>query len=129
MATPASLRAAPQAQPAKLPRAIRTQADIRQSARGQDCHMRLDGVCCHDPSTVVWSHWPGLDGGRGMGLKSVDIAGCYTCVRCHDAIDGRAPLPAGMMPEALELAWHRGHLRSLETLYRIGYCVTRDGGA
>ncbi len=122
MATPASFTATatakPAAQPPKLPRKARTDQAIRDSANGEQCHMRLEQVCNGRTDTTVWSHWPGLDADRGMGLKSLDAAGCYTCVACHDAIDGRAPLPAGMSRTEVTLAWMFGHLRSLVTLAR-----------
>jgi len=123
MATPASFAAqvkAPAAPPPKLPRAVRTDQRIRDSANGEECHMRLERVCNGRTDTTVWSHWPGLDGDRGMGLKSLDAAGCYTCLACHDAIDGRAPLPADMSRTEVTLAWMFGHLRSLVTLARKG---------
>ena len=122
MATPASFTAtAPlPAQPPKLPRKARTDQAIRDSANGEQCHMRLEQVCNGRTDTTVWSHFPGLDGDRGMSLKALDAAGCYCCFACHDAIDGRAPLPAGMSRTEVVMAWMFGHLRSLVTLARKG---------
>ena len=123
MATPASF--APQAQapaplPAKIPRAVRTDQRIHDSANGEQCHMRLPGVCNGRTDTTVWSHWPGLDGDRGMGMKAVSLCGCYTCSACHDAIDGRAPPPDGMTRDQVVTDWLIGHMRSLVTLARKG---------
>lgn len=123
MATPASFAPqakAPAPRPAKLPRAVRTDQRIRDSANGEECHMRLERVCNGRTDTTVWSHWPGLDGDRGMGMKALDLCGCYTCHACHDAIDGRAPLPEGMSRIEVTDAWFHGHLRSLVTLARKG---------
>lgn len=122
MATPASFTAvaALPAQAAKLPRKARTDQAIRDSANGEQCHMRLAGVCNGQPDTTVWSHWPGLDADRGMGLKALDLCGCYTCSACHDAIDGRSMLPAGLNRHEVVVAWLAGHLRSLVTLARKG---------
>ena len=122
MATPASFTASVAAKPApaKLPRKARTDQAIRDSANGEECHMRLERVCNGRTDTTVWSHFPGLDGDRGMSLKSLDAAGCYCCHACHDAIDGRAPLPAGMSRAEVVMAWMFGHLRSLVTLARKG---------
>jgi len=36
-----------------------------ESARGQECQVRIPGICSHDPETVVFAH---LNGG-GMGMK------------------------------------------------------------
>jgi len=59
---------------------------IRDSARGQDCQVRLPGVCNFNPETVVLAH----KSGAGMGTKSPDIHAAYACSACHDAVDSRA---------------------------------------
>jgi hypothetical protein len=125
MATPASfttLASAPRAVPphAKLSRQARTDTAIRDSANGEDCHVRLAGICNGRTDTTVWSHWPGLDADRGMGLKALDLCGAYACSACHDAIDGRAPLPEGTSRADVVLGWMFGHMRSLVTLVRKG---------
>lgn len=60
---------------------------LRDSARGEQCTLRIPGVCCGDPETVVLCHLP--YGGRGMGTKCPDTHAAYGCHACHDAIDGR----------------------------------------
>jgi len=123
MATPASF--APQAQvpappPAKIPSAVRTDQRIHDSANGEECHVRLPWICNGRTDTTVWSHWPGLDGDRGMGIKAVSLCGAYTCSACHDAIDGRTPLPKGLTRAEVVTDWLIGHMRSLVTLARKG---------
>ena len=123
MATPASFDVAvamPQVVAAKLSRKARTDNAIRESANGEECHMRLLGACNGRTDTTVWSHYPGLDGDRGMGLKALDLCGCYTCSGCHDAIDGRSDLPFGTTRTEVLWAWLHGHLRSLVTAARKG---------
>ena len=123
MATPASFAQqaqAPAARPAKLPRTVRADQRIRDSANGEQCHVRLTGICNGRMDTTVWSHWPGLDADRGMGLKALDLCGAYTCSACHDAIDGRAPLPDHMPRAQAVTEWLIGHMRSLVTLARKG---------
>ncbi len=93
---------------------------IRESARGEECAVRIVGVCNSDPATVVWSHWPGIAGGRGMGLKSSDLCGAYCCSACHDAVDMRVPLPPGATRETVIIDWLHGHLRSLVKLETKG---------
>lgn len=93
---------------------------IRDSAKGEDCTVRIPGVCNSDPATVVWSHYPENAAGKGMGTKSLDAAGCYACATCHDVVDGRKPRPAGMTRAEVLLAWHEGHLRSLVRLAQKG---------
>jgi len=122
MATPDSFRAqaARPAPPPKLSRQARTDQRIRDSAAGEECHVRLIGVCNGRTDTTVWSHWPGLDADRGMGLKSLDLAGAYACSACHDAVDGRTHTGPGHDRTAVVMAWRMGHLRSLVTLARQG---------
>lgn len=59
----------------------------RDSARGQNCTLRLD--CCRGgTSTVVLAHLRCFGWG-GMGQKPHDFLAVYACDRCHDAIDRR----------------------------------------
>lgn len=60
---------------------------LRESARGQDCTLRLAGICNFNPETTVLCHLP--CGQKGMGMKSPDNIACFGCSACHDAIDGR----------------------------------------
>lgn len=60
---------------------------IRKSAQGQECQVRIPGVCNGNPETTVWCHVN--DGTNGVGAKPNDMSGCYGCSDCHDAIDRR----------------------------------------
>lgn len=66
---------------------------ICESAIGEPCTMRLQGVCNHDWDTTVWAHSPFEEDGHGTSTKSHDCFGCYACSACHDVLDGRAPAP------------------------------------
>ena len=57
---------------------------IRESARGEDCTLRLGA--CSSNETVVLCH---IGRRRGMGLKCSDTFAIYSCSNCHDIIDGR----------------------------------------
>ena len=57
---------------------------IRESARGEDCTLRL-GFCSSN-ETVVLCH---IGKRRGMGLKCSDTFAIYSCASCHDVIDRR----------------------------------------
>lgn len=57
---------------------------LRKSARGQDCQIRIPGVCNHNPETVVLAHL----NGAGIGTKHPDLFGAYACSRCHAVVDG-----------------------------------------
>jgi hypothetical protein len=60
---------------------------IQESARGEECTIRIAGICNHDPSTVVLCHapYPGKS-----GTRTHDWWAAYGCSSCHDAVDGRA---------------------------------------
>lgn len=58
---------------------------ITESARGEDCTLRLDYICNFDPDTTVFAH----TGRFGTAKRNHDEVGCYACSDCHDAIDGR----------------------------------------
>ena len=73
---------------------------ITESARGEDCQVRIPGICNFDPETTIFAH---LNGG-GMGRKKKDLHGSYCCANCHSALDGHRK--TGYTPETLEL-WHR----------------------
>lgn len=93
---------------------------IRDSARDEECTVRITGVCNHDPKTTVWSHAPIGAAGKAGALKALDLCGCYSCAACHDVVDGRAPRPAGYSREQVLLDWFFGHLRSLVRLKQKG---------
>lgn len=59
---------------------------ILNSARGEDCALRLIGICNFNPETTVFAH---IGKRRGMSIKCADYFGVYACSDCHDAIDGR----------------------------------------
>ena len=93
---------------------------ITESARGQECQVRIYGVCNRDPASTVWAHANGSAAGKGIGMKSPDILGAYACHACHDLIDRRRPLPMGINRTDVELAFHQAHLRSLRMLLEKG---------
>lgn len=80
-------------------------------ARGKPCLVRLPG-CLQTSETVVLAHIR-RGGIGGMGHKPPSLCGVYACRVCHDAIDGRAPLPATWDRDDLEQAVLLGLLRTL----------------
>ncbi|MER2105083.1 MAG: nuclease domain-containing protein, partial [Pseudomonas atacamensis] len=40
---------------------------LRASANGQECTVRMPGICNHNPETTVLAHLP--CGQKGMGIK------------------------------------------------------------
>lgn len=87
---------------------------IREAARGQECQVRLMGVCNFNPETTVLAHL----GGAGMGMKKSDLHGAFCCSDCHDVIDGRVNYFIDR--DALELAHRQGVERTQDILMRIG---------
>lgn len=85
---------------------------LRQSARGEECTVRLS--CCNsNPETTVLAHAPSDD--HGMALKSPDWWAAYACSSCHDALDHRAAWNEFCRPsQAWMDAIYRTHKRMRE---------------
>ena len=62
------------------------QNELTKSARGEDCLVRMPGICNFNNETTVLAH---LGGQFKKGYKAMDIHGAYCCSSCHDVIDGR----------------------------------------
>ncbi len=54
--------------------------------KGQDCTLRLVGVCNFDSTTTVAAH---VGKSRGIACKCGDNMIVFACSSCHDEIDGR----------------------------------------
>lgn len=61
---------------------------LRKSAKGQDCTLRIPGICNFNPETTVLAHLP--CGQKGMGIKSPDNMAVFACSTCHDRLDARS---------------------------------------
>lgn len=57
---------------------------IRASAKGEQCQVRVPGICNRDPSTTVLAHL----NGSGTALKTSDHEAAYACSACHAWLDG-----------------------------------------
>jgi len=90
---------------------------FRDSARGEDCQVRLPGICNHNPETVVLAHLPDGTGGK-MGGKSYDLCSVYACSSCHDTIDRRAHTEKHR--DWVMLAAYDGHMRTLNKFVEKG---------
>ena len=62
--------------------------NLREFARGQECDLRISGVCSYDTTKVVLCHLP-TSNLAGMGQKMPDEVSCHGCFECHQVIDGR----------------------------------------
>lgn len=93
---------------------------IRKAARGQDCTLRIPGVCNYNPETTVLCHSPYLDSGRGMGLKAPDTEACFGCHSCHGILDRRDPWPSWMTEFKMEGAFIRARNATHVILKKMG---------
>ena len=89
---------------------------LRESARGQPCHLRLPGVCNGDPETTVLAHIR-RGGTSGMGQKPPDICGVFACSSCHDAMDKRSNM-GGYTTRKIDAAILEGQQRTLAHWWR-----------
>lgn len=83
---------------------------LRESARGQDCQVRIPNVCNFNPETTVLCH---LNGG-GMGTKKSDAFAAFACSSCHDVLDGRVKTDVEQW--MIEL-WHRHGVERTQTIW------------
>jgi len=84
---------------------------IRKSAKGEDCQVRIPGVCNFNPETVVFAHL----GGGGMGTKQSDLFGCYACYNCHEWLDGGYARTPNMTRDKVKLI----HLEAIQRTQQI----------
>lgn len=99
---------------------------IRQSARGEDCTINLEGVCNYNPETVVWCHSNESAHGKGMGLKAHDEHGAYGCSDCHKVYDRQAKRPAHLSLDDVEDAFTLAMEKSLAILKRKNLVSNSD---
>lgn len=86
---------------------------LRESARGEECQVRLPGICKWLPEYTILSHYPGMAGGKGRSIKSIDVCGCYSCTACDAVIDRQIKPPDGWTYQDVQIAWFEGHMRTL----------------
>ena len=81
-----------------------------ESARWQECQVRIAGICNHDNSTTVFAHI----NGAGMGMKHEDIFGAFSCSACHEWLDG-GYIREGVSKDVRDLE----HLRAMMNTQKI----------
>ncbi len=95
-------------------------SSITESAKNEECQIRIEGVCLGHAETVVWCHANGSAAGKGFGAKSHDLLGAYGCAACHDMYDRRRVAPYYLTYDLIKLRFHEGHMRSLLMLIEKG---------
>ncbi len=93
---------------------------IRKSAKDEQCQVRIVGVCNGNPETTVFAH----KGGGGMGMKSNEIHGVYSCSACHDEYDGRTRKIKDRL--AVEIDFYDGMVRTQLILIKKGLIKVLD---
>jgi hypothetical protein len=77
--------------------------DIRKASAGQDCTLRLPGICRSDPAYTVGAHLR-LFNLAGIAQKPDDLFIVDACDRCHDALDRRGAA-SGLSAEDILMAF------------------------
>lgn len=62
--------------------------DLRKLARGQECQIRIPGICNGNPETTVLAHLRQA-GITGVAQKSPDLLGAWSCSDCHFYTESR----------------------------------------
>lgn len=93
--------------------------NLRDAARGEDCQIRIPGVCNFDPATTVGCHVR-VAGISGMGIKAPDLLMAWGCSACHDVVDGRRALPPGILLPQVEIWFYEGVMRTQAILIARG---------
>ena len=89
--------------------------DLRKTARGQECMIRIPGVCNHNPETTVLAHLPSLS----IGAKAIDIHASFACSDCHNEVDRRTTV---IHNKTVARRYHLdGVIRTQEWWVREGY--------
>jgi hypothetical protein len=91
--------------------------NLRKAAQGKPCMVRLPDICNHNPDTVVLAHIR-LPGISGMGMKSPDLIGAWSCSSCHDAIDRRSH--TFLDRDFVKLLHLEGMARTINELIKLG---------
>lgn len=79
---------------------------ITEAARGENCTIRLPGICNYNQETTVFAHIGGIRFRKGVASKVSDALGAFSCSSCHDAIDGR--IKTSYSAQELKLAHYEG---------------------
>lgn len=83
---------------------------ITESAKNQDCQIRIPGICTFDPEKTSPAHL----GGAGMAKKTDDLFIAYACYDCHMAVDGH--IKTDYTKDELKLMFFEGMARTQKIL-------------
>lgn len=86
-------------------------------ARGEDCKVRVPGLCNFNTETTVAAHLRAA-GLTGTGMKAVDLLSAHCCSDCHMAIDGH--IKTAFTHDELRLMHFEGIARTIDWLVKRG---------
>lgn len=86
---------------------------LTRTAEGEECTLKVPGVCNGRTDTTVWAHSNQDRHGKGKGLKSHDCFGAWSCSACHDWLDRTRD------PDRVDV-FERGRDRTLYKLFKDG---------
>jgi hypothetical protein len=88
---------------------------ITRTAELRSCTVRLLG-CTNERETVVFAHAPSTE--KGLGRKSPDWWGAFSCHHCHDILDGRK----GSLMNSGQV-WNRAIFETQKQLFDEGFLL------
>jgi hypothetical protein len=88
---------------------------IQASARGEECCVRLPGICINNPETVVFAHLNGVRFGHGVGKKT--RWGAYACHACHMELDRQTTI---LEKDYVKLCHYEAVIETLDKLVEKG---------
>lgn len=91
---------------------------ITESARDEECTIRLPFICKRTTDTTVFCHISGIRFGHGTAIKTE--FGAYGCSACHDAVDGRLCIDTEYSRDELKIAHYEGVFETLMKLKQKG---------
>lgn len=89
--------------------------NLRKFARGQECQIRLPGICNGNAETTVLAHVR-IVGISGTGHKAPDLLGAWACSDCHAVVDSDKS-------DAVQRAFLEGIMRTQYRLIQKGKIV------
>lgn len=98
----------------------RSSAYLRE-AQGQECQVRIEGVCNGNPETVVAAHSNQYIHGKGGALKAHDCFVAWACSDCHRELDQGHKLTYDQKAHY----WQRGFERTLLAAFEQGILRVR----
>ena len=97
------------------------QTKITKSAKGEDCSLQIFPYCSQNPEETILAHINSAS--KGIGKKSEDWFGVFSCSVCHDIIDKRryTELTEEEIQKCILRGLHRTWIRWIEVgLVKVG---------